>query len=171
MKILIYTTHRTGSTSLANFLMFNLNCDYQRFNYFKDNFNKLPSDIVIKLTPNEISYESISNMFDKKIVLTRNDVRLQSESRVYATKVKKMFSSYKISEDFLKKYEKDIDDEIDIIDNENNILRNCKDCLHITYEELYKSNDGVIKLEKYLDVNFKYEIQYKPYRNMVKSLI
>ena len=171
MRILIYTSHRTGSTSLANLLMFNLNCDYQRYNYFKNNFNKLPNDIIIKLTPNEIKYENISDIFDKRIVLIRNDIRLQAESRIYASKVKKMFSSYTISEDFLIKYQKEINDEIKIIDKENQLLKRCKDCLYITYEELYKSNNGINKIQKYLDLNFKYGIEYKPYRNMIKSLI
>ena len=44
MKLLIYTTHRTGSTSLAQLLMTHYNCDYQREGFYKNkNFllNKL----------------------------------------------------------------------------------------------------------------------------------
>ena len=66
MRILIYTTHRTGSTSLANFLMFNYLYDYQRYTYFKKMQNDLPTDIIIKLTPNEIDYNIVKNLFDKR---------------------------------------------------------------------------------------------------------
>lgn len=171
MRILIYTTHRTGSTSLANFLMFNFNYDYQRFNYFKDNFNKLPNDIIIKLTPLEMNYNSVCNMFDKKIILIREDIKAQSESRVYSDIFGKTFSSYTIENNFFKEYAYEISEMYKLIESENRMLSNYKDALQLTYDELYKSNVGISKLEQYFDTKFKYELKYKRYRNMNQSLI
>jgi hypothetical protein len=108
MKILIYTTHRTGSTSLANFLMFNYSYDYQRYNYFKSVRNNLPNDIIIKLTPNEERYDEIGNYFDKRIILIRQDIKSQSESRVFSDVFGKKFSSYNISDSFLNEYSEQI---------------------------------------------------------------
>ena len=171
MRILIYTTHRTGSTSLANFLMFNFNCDYQRFNYFKDNFDKLPNDIIIKLTPLEINYNSVCNMFDKKIILIREDVRQQSESRVFSEIYGKKFSAYSIPPSFLKEYASDIDNMCNLIESENNELKQLKDCLIITYEQLYNSNEGVSVMESYFNTKFKFELENKRYRNMNQNLV
>ena len=73
MKILIYTTHRTGSTSLANYLMIHYDCNYYRESYFKnttlvDTLNK-NKNIVIKFTPLEIEYQTVRHLFDKCIIL------------------------------------------------------------------------------------------------------
>lgn len=175
MKILIYTTHRTGSTSLANFLMFNFNYDYHREGYFKNQFFKKDIEnsngIIIKLTPMEANYESVKDIFDKRIILIREDIQSQAESRIFAEKNGKFFSSYKIPESFLVENQSLIEWQKDVIIKENVLLKNCNDCLIITYEELYKSADGITKLEKYLDTKFKYGLEYKRYRNMNQSLI
>ncbi len=171
MKILIYTTYRTGSTSLANFLMFNFNCDYQRFNYFKTNKNNLPNDIVIKLTPSEIDYNSVVNLFDKKIILIREDVRQQSESRVYSEIYGKKFSAYSISESFLKEKSDDIERMCEIIKSENDMLRKLENCLILTYEQLYNSNTGISMLEDYFGIKFRFGLENKRYRNMNQNLV
>ena len=171
MKILIYTTHRTGSTSLANFLMFNYSYDYQRHNYFKSVRNNMPNDIIIKLTPNEENYNEISNCFDKRIVLIREDIKSQAESRVFSEIFGKKFSSYNISESFLNEYSNEILKMESLIKSENNKLSLYSNCLQLTYDELYKSNIGIFKLESYLDTKFKYKLEYKRYRNMNQKLI
>ena len=171
MKILIYTTHRTGSTSLANFLMFNYSYDYQRHDYFKSVRNNIPNDIIIKLTPNEENYNEISNYFDKRIILIREDIKSQAESRVFSEIFGKKFSSYNISESFLNEYSNEILKMQSLIKSENDELNLYSDCLQLTYDELYKSNIGIFKLEKYFDTKFKYGLEYKSYRNMNQSLI
>ena len=101
MKILIYTTHRTGSTSLAQLLMSHYNCDYQREGFYKNkNFFKIinsTENIVIKLTPMEAEYDSVKDIFDKRIILIREDIQSQAESRIFAEKTSRFFSSYKIT--------------------------------------------------------------------------
>jgi hypothetical protein len=171
MRILIYTTYRTGSTSLANFLIHDLGYNYQRYSYFKSNINSLPSDIVIKLTPNEIDYSKIKSLFDKRIILIREDSISQSESRVYSEHFGKKFSAYKIPQSFLEEHEIEILHMRCKIEAENNMLQNLDDALILTYEELYQSDIGLIKLEKYLDIKFKFTIEYKRYRNMKQNLV
>lgn len=171
MKILIYTTHRTGSTSLANFLMFNYSYDYQRHSYFTKMKSNLPNDIIIKLTPNEEKYNDIKSLFDKRIVLIREDINAQSESRVYSEVFGKKFSSYSISNDFLYEYKSEIKKMSEVIVNENKMLSKLSDCLVITYDQLYKSNEGVTIIESYLDTKFQFGLEYKQYRNMNQNLV
>ena len=171
MKILIYTTHRTGSTSLANFLMFNLGYDYQRYTFFENKMDKLPNDIIIKLTPLEVGYNSVKNLFDKRIVLIREDYKSQSESRVYSEVYGKKFSSYTIPESFLNEYKSDIENMQNLILSENNELYELTDCLVLTYNQLYNSNEGISLMESYLGTKFKFTLENKQYRNMNQNLV
>jgi len=191
MKILIYTTHRTGSTSLAQLLMVHYNCDYQRGGiYQKSNskstiytkindaiFTKMKSyikkneNIVIKLTPDEIKYELIRNDFDKCIVLKRDNIKEQAESRLYAEEVEKFFIPYTIHDSFLKEHTKELNDMEELIKTENEILDKCEDCLHITYEDLYY-NDGLKKIEEYLGTTTILKLDNSnKYRNGKRNLI
>jgi len=173
MKILIYTTHRTGSTSLAELLMVHFKCEYKREGFFKNknfikNIEKI-DNIIIKLTPKEIEYNSIRNIFDKCIVLTRESVVDQAESRVYAEHVNKYFVPYKIEKDFFKIHKSELDRMIPIIESENKILKECTDCLHITYEELYY-NGGLEKIENYLNTSMILKLDNsKKYRDGKKQ--
>ena len=173
MKILIYTTHRTGSTSLAELLMTHFKCEYQREGFFKNkNFiKKIESinNIIIKLTPNEADYNSIRNIFDKCIVLTRENTIEQAESRVYADYIKKCFVPYKIEKDFFEIYKNELNEMINVIESENKILNECTDCLHLTYEELYYKN-GLEKIENYLNTHMILKLDNsKKYRNGKKQ--
>ena len=171
MKILIYTTHRTGSTSLANFLMFNLGYDYQRYTFFENRVDTLPDDIIIKLTPYEMRYDTIKNLFDKRIVLIREDYKSQSESRVYSEVYGKKFSSYTIPQSFLDEYKSDIENMHNMILSENSELSTLDDCLVLTYNQLYNSAEGIRLMESYLNVKFKFILENKRYRNMQQSLV
>ena len=97
MKILLYTTHRTGSTSLAELLMSHYGCDYRRGSLLFPP----PKNIIIKITPAEFRYEVIQGYFDKVIVLIRENTREQAESRIYADLVEKKFVPYRIEKEFL----------------------------------------------------------------------
>ena len=176
MKILIYTSHRTGSTSLANFLMIEYKCDYyRRFHYKTDsefssvvNSNKSG---IYKVCPDEDSYERIKDMFDKRIVLIRENTRDQAESRLYSEMKEKKFSAYSISDDFLNSNRKEIREMENKIISENVEFKKLTECLHLTYEELFYSKDGLKKIENYLGFESKFEIGSKRYRNMKKQLI
>jgi hypothetical protein len=173
MKILIYTTHRTGSTSLAELLMTHFKCEYQREGFFKNEYFikkiKLIDNIIIKLTPKEVEYNSIREIFDKCIVLTRESVIDQAESRVYAEHIKKYFVPYKIEKGFFESHKKELDRMIPIIEWENKILNECTNCLHITYEELYYRN-GLEKIQNYLNTSMILKLDNsKKYRDGKKQ--
>ena len=150
--------------------MFNFGFDYQRYSYFKTNVNNLPSDIIIKLTPSEIEYDYVKSTFDKRIVLIRENIQAQSESRVFSEIYGKKFSKYTIPDSFLLEYKDRINEMNSIILKENTELKLLKDCLHITYEELYQGG-GINLLESYFDTKFKYILENKRYRNMNQNLV
>ena len=176
MKILIYTTHRTGSTSLANYLMIHYDCNYYRDSYFKNgtleetlNRNK---NIIIKFTPLEVDYNSIRHLFDKCIILYRDNIKEQAESWLFADKVKKYFEPYVIDDNFLKENKDELDVKIQTIKNENQKLKTCNNALHITYEELYFSTKGIEEIENYLGTKFTFKMDSKKkYRNTKKTLL
>jgi hypothetical protein len=176
MKILIYTTHRTGSTSLANYLMIHYDCDYYRESYFKNgkmvevlNKNK---NAIVKFTPLEVDYQSVRHLFDKCIILYRDNIIEQAESWLYADKVKKHFEPYTIDDKFLKENKEEIDSKIQTIKNENEKLKSCDNALHITYEELYYSTKGIVEIENYLGTKFSFKMDSKKkYRDTKKTLL
>ena len=168
MRILIYTTHRTGSTSLAEFLMIHYQCDYQR----RGLVNPAPKSVIIKLTPTEFKYEDAKDYFHKRIVLIRENIREQAESRVYADLVEKKFEPYTIDNQFLNENEENILKMMETIKEENELLKTLNDCLHITYDEIYNSPEGIKKLEDYLGTKFNFVLNNsKKYRNSKKTLI
>ena len=175
MKILIYTTHRTGSTSLAQLLMSHYNCDYQREGFYKNkNFLKIinnTENIIIKLTPSEVDYNSIKDIFDKRIILTRTDIRAQAESRLYAEHIKKYFIPYEIDDLFLNDHASELNNMEEIIKKENVVLSKYENCLHITYEDLYY-NAGLKKIEKYLNTHMILKLDNsKKYRNGKRNIL
>jgi hypothetical protein len=175
MKLLIYTTHRTGSTSLAQLLMTHYNCDYQREGFYKNkNFIKTLNhidNIIIKLTPSEVNYDLVRSNFDKCIVLIRDNIKEQAESRLYAEHIKKHFTPYTIDDSFLKDNVYELNRMEQIIKTENEILSKCENCLHITYEDLYY-NDGLKKIEEYLNTSIILKLDNsKKYRNGKKNIM
>ena len=176
MKILIYTTHRTGSTSLANYLMIHYDCNYYRDSYFKNgtleetlNKNK---NIIIKFTPLEVDYNSIRHLFDKCIILYTDNIKEQAESWLFADKVKKYFEPYVIDDNFLEENKDELEVKIQTIKNENQKLKTCDNALHITYEELYFSTKGIEEIENYLGTKFTFKIDSKKkYRDTKKTLL
>jgi hypothetical protein len=175
MKLLIYTTHRTGSTSLAQLLMTHYNCDYQREGFYKNkNFIKTLNrieNIIIKLTPSEVNYDLVRSNFDKCIVLIRDNIKEQAESRLYAEHIKKHFTPYTIDDSFLKDNVYELNRMEQIIKTENEILSKCENCLHITYEDLYY-NDGLKRIEEYLNTSIILKLDNsKKYRNGKKNIM
>jgi hypothetical protein len=155
--------------------MTHYNCDYQREGFYKNkNFLKIINNIeniIIKLTPSEVDYNLVRNIFDKCIVLTRDDIKAQAESRLYAENIKKYFTPYTIDDLFLKNHSNEIYNMEEIIKNENKILNKTEDCLHLTYEDLYY-NDGLKKIEEYLNTSIILKLDNsKKYRNGKKNII
>ena len=178
MKILIYTNHRTGSTTLANFLALHFDCEYSRrfhFNsseHFIENVNKTKNGIY-KVCPEEDSYENIKSLFEKRIVLVRENILEQAESWTLAKVTNHShLTPYNVPAGFFDKHQIELNEMIELIKKENEYFKKCEDCLYLTYEELYYSNIGLEKLENYLNIKFKFLLDNsKKFRNMNKSII
>jgi hypothetical protein len=143
-------------------------CDYHRGGLIFPQ----PENIIIKITPSELTYEEIYEYFDKRIILIRENITDQAESRVYADVVGKKFVPYTIEDSFLRDNNKKIEEMKSIIENENQYLKGLSNCRFLTYDELYNSDLGMIKLEDYLNTKFIFKMDNsKKYRNRKKSLI
>jgi hypothetical protein len=175
MKILNYTGFRTGSRSFGEWLSIELNLLYyhEPFNPIFDikNFSiEDAGDCIIKIPPTDgFDYENLKKLFDKKIVLYRENTREQSESIIWANEKQlwhntwhnstenSSFKSahYTIPQDWLDKNAESIKSMELRFEKENKELKLLKDCLHITYEELYYSNKGIKKVEDYIEFKSK----------------
>ena len=143
-------------------------CNYHRGSLISPQ----PENIIIKITPSELTYEEICEYFDKRIVLVRENITDQAESRVYADVVEKKFVPYTIDDSFLKDNREKIEEMKSIIENENRYLKGLSDCIFLTYDELYNSDLGMIKLEDYLNTKLVFKMDNsKKYRNRKKSLV
>lgn len=182
MKILLYTGYRTGSTSLGEWSSIELNLPY-----YHEPFNKnitIPSmiankirlyknfsieeagDCIMKISPfDEFEYESIKKLFDKRIVLYRENTREQAESILWANEKelwhhtylndKFISAHYTIPMEWLSKNAEEIETIIISLEKENQLLKSLTNCLHITYEELYYSDNGIKKIEDYIGFKSK----------------
>ena len=166
MKILLYTTYRTGSLNFGEWLSHELSIKYYheplnknnkyRAEYFKDfNLTELDSGIV-KISPSDsFLYDDSFNIFDKNIVLYRENTLEQTESMVWAEDKNRFHfgenlsaNYYIIPDDFLISNKEKIDNIKIHLDIQKEFLKSLKNCLHITYEEFYYSNIGIKKLEE-----------------------
>jgi hypothetical protein len=143
-------------------------CDYRRGSLLFPP----PENIIIKITPAEFRYEVIKDYFDKIIVLIRENIKEQAESRVYADLVEKKFVPYTIDSKFLIDNKQKIEEMEQLIIRENNYLKQCHDCLFLTYDELYNTPEGMSKMGEYLGTRFAFRIDNgKKYRDNRKTLI
>lgn len=175
MRILLYTGYRTGSLSLGEWLACELN-----FKYYHEPFNKLnknaleqyknfsienSKDCIIKISPHDgFDFEKLKTLFDKIIILYRENTLEQSESMIwsrykdiyhheYSNNVL-TYAHYTISENWLKENAEKINIKKIDLDNENILLKKL-DEFTLTYEELYYSNRGVERLENYIGFTSK----------------
>lgn len=182
MKILLYTGYRTGSNSLGEWSSIQLDLPY-----YHEPFNKnitIPSmianklalyenfsieesgDCIMKISPfDEFDYESIKKLFDKRIVLYRENTKEQAESIIWANEKqlwhhtylddKFISAHYTIPMEWLNKNVDEIEQLATSLTKENELLKSLTDCLHITYEELYYSEEGIKKIEDYIGFKSK----------------
>ena len=168
MKILLYTGYRTGSKTLGLWLEEELNIKYYHEplnisvnSYPGIDIYKLESGII-KISPiDNFVYDDNINFFDKIIVLYRIDTLAQAESMVWALDKKVWqfgdnFSSnyYNISE-YLNFNKQKIINWKNHMDSENEYLKTLKNCIHITYENLFYSKIDIKKIENYLHFKSK----------------
>jgi hypothetical protein len=175
MKFLSYTGYRTGSRSFGEWLSIELNIPYyhEPFNPKFDikNFSiEDTGDCIIKIPPADgFDYETLKKLFDKTIILYRENTKEQAESAIWAYEKKlwhhdwnasienSSFKSahYTIPQEWLDENAEMIKCFTEDLQKENEKLKSLKDCLHITYEELYYSNEGIKKVEDYIGFKSK----------------
>jgi hypothetical protein len=138
MRILLFSTYRTGSHTLMDWICEELKLtkisEIQEIN-LDDNF-------IVKRTleyPN-FNFENEYKKYDKVIILYRKDTLKQAESNFYATK-NKVWHDVKY-----ELLQKEIDDHFhqikgvkEILDTENEYFINIdiNNCLKITYEDIF----------------------------------
>jgi len=190
MKILIYTGYRTGSNSFGELLSIELNLPYhhepfnktitvpsmvinkilfaEKLELYKNFSIEEAGDCIIKITQdNNFDYESLKKLFDKKIVLYRENTKEQAESILWANEKqiwhnqsdnKFISAHYIIPTEWLDTNAEEIKFWDVKLQEENKILKSLTDCLHITYEELYYSDEGIKKIEDY--IGFKSKLKF-----------
>jgi hypothetical protein len=186
MKILSYTGYRTGSRSFGEWLSFELNLPYHHepFNPIFDikNFSiENTGDCIIKIPPaDNIGYENLKKLFNKRIVLYRENTKEQAESIIWSNEKQLWHNQwhtqtenssftnahYTIPQDWLDTHAEQIEKDIKDLEKENEILKSLTDCLHITYEELYYSDNGIKKVEDY--IGFKSKSKFNKMHNQLK---
>jgi hypothetical protein len=71
----------------------------------------------------------------------------------------------------VKEYTNELNDMEELIKKENEVLSKCKNCLHMTYENLYYNN-GLKKIEEYLNTSMILKLDNsKKYRNGKRNSI
>ena len=169
MRIAIISHHRSGSTTISEWLSLELGYEWinEPFNVLNDDWkirhqNSLIMDkVLVKFIHNhfinENQIDEIIDTFDKVITLTRNNVRDCAISAVHANEVKNCHDKYRLSEGWLDKNEDEINDEIDKISYNNGVIKNIKPALHITYEGIFDTKEDIVKLKDYLKLgNLQY---------------
>jgi len=171
MKILIYTNYRTGSKSLGEWLSNELNCDYYHEPLNQSNeyaiinsglFDlKRIQNCIVKVSPGDgfdLSY--LNNVFDKIIILYRENTLEQSESMCWSI-VNKIYHHHYSGNSFKYAYY-DLSDEwksenMDKIlelknnfDKEKEFFKSLEYGLQLSYEELYYSDLGIKLIEDYI---------------------
>lgn len=176
MKILIYTDYRTGSKSLGEWLEFETGIKYyhELLNpkhewYFENTKLEMLQECIVKIsTDNKWNYDTGKGFFDKRIILTRENSMEQAESVVWANMYNRWHNSeingkwdiayYEIGEEFLHENKETIQSVHESIVKRNQYFKSLKDCIHVTYEDLYFSNIGGEKISEYLGFTPKINI-------------
>ena len=169
MRILIIAQPRTGSTVFSKWLSDEL--QYQRisepFNMDKkseieDLFNK--DNIVVKLIyeigRGEWFYDKrindIEHLFsmnwDSIFILTRNDLKEQAISKVWADTNQKWHTNYKINDDWIKKHKKILEKYVKELEFDKTYLKSIG-YNQICYENIYENAIDLKKICELLKIN------------------
>ena len=166
MKILIYSTGRSGSGNFCKLLS-----EALKYKKIDEPFNKklwrnneyqlndlYENNIVCKCLIDEWDYDGsgiknvneLFSLFDKVIILTRENVQDQAESVVLALNKRRWNHKYFINESFLFKNKKNINNWINNIKKQN-LKLNGLNGLKVTYEGIYFKKTDIEKIEKYIE--------------------
>jgi hypothetical protein len=163
MRILVYSGERTGSYSLCKWISSELGL---KFLTELEEWNPEMDEVVVKRSvyfrnnPDYFDIHSSFQHFDKIVLLYRNDVVAQSESTIFAERRKKWHHTndmeldgyYTIDNTFLKENERDIVALSYKLEKDKDFITGLDYGLKISYEELYGTKAGELKMYKYLDI-------------------
>lgn len=168
MRILIIAHPRSGSTSFGKWLSMELNYQWVNEPYNNDTrewnknkneriysaFNSLNvvSKFLYSNFKNESQIEETIKLFDKVILLKRNNVKESAVSILIAYETNRYHDKYKINNHWIEKNK-------DKIYNESlNFIRINKEIsklngLQITYEGIYDTKEDIEKVKNYIEIN------------------
>lgn len=165
MRILIFSQGRCGSTSLTTYIGNSLNLEkiYEPTNPNKNGLIDIESlwkknNIVIKIMDWELknlklSFEELSNKFDKTIILLRENVIEQAESFYNAIENDKWTENWKLED--IKNFDTNkfynLKNELELGKNK---LLNLKG-EHFFYESIFINKTDINRLNQYLNIQSK----------------
>ena len=167
MRILIIGTPRSGTNTLLDWVSKETNYlkIYEPYNeicklrtYKQEDEIKLVEDvtnenIVVKCLYFEIEkYGHVLNLFDKVIVIVRNDTKEQSESLWNSKRTNNWGEHYYINPNQLKLHSVEISLEESRLIFENNKLKEIDNSLQVTYEGVYVSGLDIQRIKNFLNL-------------------
>lgn len=166
MKVLLYCGYRVGSKSFGEWLGKEMKIPFyfeplskakpenERVDVFK-----IETDFIAKISPMDgFDYDYLLKFFDKVIVLYREDTLEQAESIVWSLhknvwhQNNEKTNNYEIDDDFLDDHKKEILDHKHSLDFQNNMYKELRDCLVISYEEFFYTRRCIKQVEGYLRI-------------------
>jgi hypothetical protein len=168
MRILIIAHPRTGSTAFSKWLSKELGLYWlnEPFNsHIKLEIDKVftENNIVCKLifqeNRGEWFYDArIKNIehllklsWDAIFILTRNNIREQSISKVWGDLNLKWHTNYQITDEWIYKHKNYVESYIKELEPEK-LLLNSIPCIQITYEGIYENKLDLLKVCNFLNI-------------------
>lgn len=161
MRILIISTARSGSTKLLEWL-----CRETGFKKIHEPYNKNMGDgfidgdnVIVKEIIAHINQNELKNFcskFDKVIALKRTDSIESAISLLYCEENFETYdhiSVYKISDKWIEDRKDRIDEIVRGVDYLNKLINDMKNCLHVTYENIYQNKEDILRIKEYLGID------------------
>ena len=174
-KILVYSTGRTGSYEVCEWISKELSIPF--FVEFNDDSSENGSKIVKRDSPSVI-FEDIESLYNKKILLYRKDTLSQAESlfrahvsEIYHQPKGERLISYRLSDNVLLDNAQRIAQIKMEIELANEFVFKSEDKgLIISYEEIFIDGTGENKILDYIGFEAKSKL-YNPERKMRSEFI
>jgi hypothetical protein len=167
MRIAIIAHHRTGSTTISDWLSTELGYEWlnEPFNSTKAPYNLeeidqnslLKENILVKyiyhhFTDKTNQIEEIINTYDKVITLTRENVEECAISAHYAKITGECHVNYSLNNNWLNRNKNQIKEIIESVIYDNDKIKNIKSTLHVTYEGIFYTKEDIKKLKDCLKI-------------------
>jgi len=160
MKILLFSTYRTGSHTLMDWLCGELGLT--KISELED--INVDDNFIVKRTLDHLDFdfEEECKNYDKVIILYRKDTLKQAESNFYATRHRVWHRiKYELSQEDIDGNFHDIKSVKGMFDTNNLYFNNVAvdNCLKVTYEDIFYEGIGQKEIEDYLEFKSKNKLQ------------